>query len=210
MTVVKLGVKAPTRRLPKLPEIGKKPVPLKVPKHAIAPLGPAIYNRGKKPDLVGLGPGEPPPGFLTAWTSASEWRYYWAIAKIMDDPPNPRQPPFAGGREWKYQWEDPAFGARVPGGQVMDFAVEWADEVVGLRIQTERYHVMAGANQQARDAFLKMHILVVDRVMDLFDQVSIHDLSGAATVAQVKRALRGEVEVDPIKAGTAQRVRAPR
>lgn len=81
---------------------------------------------------------------------------------------------------------------------------------MGLRIQTERYHVFADASKKASDFFLKTHTQALDLVIDLFDQYSIGDPSGRATVAQVSRALKGYQEPSPIAFGIGQQVRPPR
>jgi hypothetical protein len=151
----------------------------------------------------------PPPGFVTAHTSASEWRYYKALMLKLDPGRNPRQPPYGGGKSWTYQKAIEG-GRQTPGGQVTDFVVDQGFRTLGLRIQTERYHVFADATKQASDFFLKTHTQAIDLVIDLFDQYSIGDPSGKATVAQVARALKGYQEPSPITFGTGQQVRPPR
>lgn len=63
----------------------------------IFPKGPALFKMGTKPQTSIGGPGEPPPGFLTAHNSKDEWVLYWAFAKTRGTPKNPRTPPFIGG-----------------------------------------------------------------------------------------------------------------
>lgn len=195
------------KNLPPLPKLTKEPRPLKVDKMPIRPVGPRRFRLDATPRTIGTGPGDPPPGFLNQWNSRSEWRYYWALCKHLDSPKDCRRPPFVGGQNWQYQTKDPVYGGRVPGGQVMDFIVTQGHLTTGLRIQTERWHVMANAAQQAKDFFLKSHIVSVDRVIDLFDQYSVGDPSGHATIVQVARALKGIADPDPLRLGTAQRVR---
>lgn len=195
------------KNLPPLPKITKEPRPLKVDRHPIRPVGPKRFRLASKPQAIGTGPGEPPPGFLNQWNSKSEWRYYWALCKHLDSPKDCRRGPFVGGNNWSYQTNDPIFGGRVVGGQVLDFVVTQGRMTTGLRIQTERYHVMASATQQAKDLFQKVNIKSVDRVIDLFDQYSIGDPTGQATIVQVARALKGIADPDPLRLGTAQRIR---
>lgn len=199
---------SPFKDLPALPKIGThRP---RIYKDTIRPLGPRMYRLGKKPDVYGRGPGIPPPGFVTAHTSASEWRYYWALARIFRDPPNPRKPPFSGGKNWTYQGAIDGRFTRDVGSSVVDFIVEQGTRVLGIRIQSERWHVMAGSTKIWKDFFAKTHQTGVDLMIDLYDQYSLSDKSGEATIKQVKNALKGNQEPDPIKAGTALRVREPR
>lgn len=202
-----IATTAPLRRVPRVPVLAKEPRPIKVPKPVIAPRGPAIYKLGAAPQEVSGGPGEPPTGFVTAQTSAEEWVYYWAIAKVLGDPKNPRQAPYTGGRDWDYQSDDPIFGGRIAGGAVLDYVVRLAGETVGIRLQTERWHVMAGATQQAKDFYSFIHLRSTTRVMDVFTQYGIADASGRAACEQIARALRGDREADPLRLGTARQVR---
>ncbi len=198
---------APLKKLPALPKIAREPRPIKIPRMVVRPLGPRIYKLNADPRRLTGGPGEPPEGFVGAHTSAEEWIYYWAIAKVLGDPKNPRLPPYAGGRDWDYQSDDPLYGGRVSGGQVMDYSVTVGTKVVGIRLQTERWHVMASSGQQAKDFYLKTHLTGVDSVMDVFTQYGIADTSGRTACEQIARALKGQQEPDPLRLGTAQRVR---
>lgn len=200
---------APLKPMPSLPEMGAPKRPKKLRRPPTRPLGPRIYRMAKKPDLFGIGPGEPPLGFVTAHTSKSEWRYYWGLAKVFNDPVDPRQPPFSGGKLWSYQKAIEG-GRQSPGGSVVDFVVQWGQAIIGLRIQTERWHVFANDAVKARDFYVKTHIKAIDHVIDLYDQWSLGDITGQATVAQLKRALRLNQEEDPAKFGTAEQVREPR
>lgn len=198
----------PLKSLPVLPKLGvMRP---RIYKDTIRPKGPKIYKLIKRPDVIGVGPGLPPPGFVTPHTSKSEWRYYWALAKIFNDPVHPRQPPFNGGRLWSYQAAVDGRFVRDIGSSVVDFTVIQGLRVLGLRIQTERWHVMANSAKVWKDFFAKTHSNEVDLIIDLYDQYSLADISGEATILQVKNALKGNQEPDPLKAGTALRVREPR
>lgn len=199
---------SPLKNLPALPKLGAiKPV---VNRDTIRPMGPRIYKLAKRPDMVGWGPGEPPPGFVTGTTSRSEWRYYWAFAKVFNDPVNPRQPPFSGGKDWQYQAAVDGRFVRDVGSSVVDFLVYQGTRTLGIRLQTERWHIMAGPQKIWKDFFLKTHSNEVDLFIDLFDQYSLADRTGEATIKQVKNALKGNQEPDPIRLGTALQVREPR
>ncbi len=198
---------APLKRLPKLPKIAREPRPIKVPKPTVRPLGPRIYKLNAAPRQLSGGPGDPPEGFVGAHTSSEEWMVYWALAKVLDDPRDPRQPPYVGGKAWNYQSDDPIYGGRVSGGQVMDFSIDQGNETIGIRLQTERWHIMASSGQQAKDFYLLTHLQGVTRVFDLYSQYFVEDKSGRTVCEHVARALRGETLPDPLRLGTAQPVR---
>lgn len=203
-----LGTKP--KRLPPIPEVGKRPRPMRPDRHTIRPRGPEWSIRAFKVQSLGYGPGDPPPGFVTAHTSASEWRYYWAVAKATGTPRDVRKPPFVGGDNWVYQAATDGVFTRSVASQVLDFVVDMNGTRIGLRIQTERWHVLTSSTVQERDRFLKTHSKGVDIVVDLFDQWSISDPSGKATIDQVVKALKGIPDPDPITNGTARQVRPPR
>jgi len=95
-----------------------------------------------------------------------------------------------------------------PGGSVVDFVVHQGTSTMGIRIQTERFHVFADAATQMKDLSTKIHVKALDKIIDIYDQWSIADRTGEATIKQVKRALQGIQEQDPLRFGTAQRKRA--
>lgn len=198
---------SPLKALKPLEQFGANPKVPRLDYPTTLPVGPKIYKLQKRPRMVGMGPGDPPPGFVTAHTSASEWRYYWALSKVLGTPKDPRQPPFIGGVDWSYQKAEQG-GRHEPGGSVVDFVVHQGGGTLGLRIQTERFHVFADAATQLRDFSQKIHLKAIDVVIDIFDQWSISDRTGEATVKQVRKAIMGIQEEDPIKFGTAQRKRA--
>jgi hypothetical protein len=206
--ITKSGNTSPLKNLPPLPKLGQiKPA---VNRNTVRPLGPRLYKLAKNPDLVGGGPGEPPLGFVTGTTSRSEWRYYWALAKIFSDPLDPRRPPFTGGKEWQYQAAVDGRFTRDVGSSVIDFLIYQGVRKLGIRLQTERWHVMAGPQKFWKDFFLKTHSNEVDLIIDVFDQYSLADRTGEATIKQLKNALKGNQEPDPVRLGTALQVREPR
>jgi hypothetical protein len=189
-------------RLPSLP----RPPRLRTP--ARLPRGPKLYTQPVK--RTG-GPGEPPPGFVTAQTSASEWHLYWAFARVFDDPEDPRKPSpltgqWDGGRDWAYQ--NPFSGGRRTGGQVSDFVAYLGGAAVVVRLQSLQFHVFADARQQARDDLLKLDIAEAYTVVDIFEQDFIADATGQAAIVLVKDALRGIEATSPLAAGTGREARA--
>ena len=199
--------------LPKIAGVGK---PAKLPsikKFAVRPTGPEHLKLGQYPTRIGIGPGEPPEGFVvpTSHNSKTEWLIYWALATLLDDPKDPRQPPFNGSRTG--QWVVQIFeqGGRVPGGSVTDFAVQTPTGWIGIRVDSERWHTMAGPNQQIRDLFLKTHVKSLQKVITVYEQHFIEDSgpqgTGQAVCRVVALALKGIELPNPIRAGTAYRVR---
>ena len=171
-----------------------------------------MYRQTPGSDRVG-GPGEPPPGFLTYTNSRSEWWIYWAIAKVLKFPQNPRQGPFIGWPGlWSYQ--TPFEGGRaVRGGQVLDFVIESPSTnygTVAIRIQTERYHVFTDERKRAKEDILMARVARHTRVADIFEQdfmMGPNSDSGQAAILEVKRAIYGGRASDPSKAGTARRIK---
>jgi len=56
-----------------------------IPKPPVVKRGPKLYEFGKDHGHTG-GPGDPPPGFVTIKTTATEWPIYWALAKVLGTP----------------------------------------------------------------------------------------------------------------------------
>lgn len=154
-----------------------------------------------------VGPGEPPPGFVSGTTSRSEWVAYWAMAKIFEDPPDPSVPPYEGGMNWKYQV--PFEGGRSKrGGSVMDFLVTLPAEMIGIRLSTERYHEAVDPRKKAFDRAQAMSLEKRNvRVEDLYEQDIIADTTGNAAIRRIIELLGGWDRVSPSRAGTFRRVR---
>jgi hypothetical protein len=153
------------------------------------------------------GPGEPPPGFLKATVSETEWWVYWACARIFKNPVNPRIGPFVGGPpEWTYQ--QPYIGGRfTPLGAVIDFIV-WRTPTgrpLGIRVQTEHWHLFASHDQQVSDLMQRGRLMETLDVVDIYDYAFTGDPTGQAVIQTVKGAL-GLIELgDPLRAGTVRR-----
>lgn len=199
-----------------LPRIATRRRPVRPPRMRTIPTiprGPLMYRQTPGSDRIS-GPGEPPPGFLTYTNSRSEWWIYWAISKVLKYPKNPRQGPFVGyPGMWSYQ--TPFEGGRaIRGGQVIDFIIESPNSKYGMlaiRIQTERYHVMTNdAAKTAKEVILQARVGRHVRIVDIFEQdfmMGPNADSGQAAVLEVKRVIYGARPSDPLKAGTARRIR---
>jgi hypothetical protein len=193
--------------LPGLDSIGKlQPLkPLRRPPVRLS--GPRSLRLQSDPVAVG-GPGEPPEGFVTAHQSALEWDVYWGFARVTRSPRDPRKPPFVGGDTWSYQ--KAVDGGRVHGGggQVVDFVYQHPDgKTLGVRLQTEHWHIMVDATKQMQDFFLKSSTLAVDQIIDIFDSDFVGDRSGKSVCIVVANAIKGVQKFSPIFAGTSQRIR---
>lgn len=194
------------KKPPKLGKRGKLP---RTQRFSIKPRGPRHLHLGQRATHVGLGPGEPPIGFVGAHTSRTEWLVYWGLAVKTGKPKDPRVPPFVGAPDgsWRYQVSDDIVGGRIPGGSVTDFQVQTPTGWIGIRVDTERWHIFAGANQQMKDLFIKTHLKGVQKVITLYEQDFISDDTGAAVIALVALALQGIEKGNPILTGTARRQR---
>lgn len=186
----------------------RRPRPPRQQRPPAFPKGPRAFHRSAKPAQIGKGPGPPPPGFVTARTSGSEWLVYWALMRKLDAQKDPRRPPFLGGDTWTYQKAQDGRFTRDVGSQVVDFVVQQASRTLGMRLQSERFHVAASPQQQARDFYLKTHSRRIDLVIDLFEQDFIADATGEAVCRVVAEALKGVSAASPIAFGTARRTRA--
>jgi hypothetical protein len=192
--------------LPKLPGVGKPKKAKRLQKFSIFPRGWRHLKLGVRRARIGIGPGDPPLGFVGAHTSRTEWLVYWALAKKFGDPKDPRQAPFTGSRlgTWFYQVMDQ--GGRVPAGSVSDFQVKTPLGWIIMRVDTERWHIFASAAQQAKDLFLKTH-LKTGKVVTLYEQDFIADDTGEAVMKVVALALKGLELPNPIRTGQALRRR---
>lgn len=182
--------------------MGRRTNPGNQPRNPLHQWGPRFLRRNKlptpQPDWC-----TPPPNFVGAHTSTTEWMIYAAISKLTGDPPDPRKPPYVGGVNWTYQ--DPLLGGRLTkGGQVCDFLVHWGGEEVCIRLQTEYFHIQADAAKKADEFFEKTH---ADRIIDIYDQAFTADCTLRAAVAAVANALAGRDAPNPAALGTAQQVR---
>lgn len=195
---------------PRAPSARRRPVrPPRLRSFAVLPTGPRLYRINKGSDIRS-GFGDPPPGFITPHTSASEWLIYCALAAVLKFPKDPRKGPFIGYPGlWEYQANLEGGRARR-GGQVPDFVVSPVGTGYGeliIRIQTARYHLFAGHRTHAVEDILLARASRYARVADIFEQDFIvgNAVDNAqAAVLEVKKALYGGKSSDPLKANTAR------
>jgi hypothetical protein len=172
-----------------------------------SPTGNRFVPRGA--ELVVSGPGDPPPGFINGQNSLTEWVCYWALAKIFDNPRTEdlRKPPFYGGfPDWGYQVAELGGHVRALGSAVVDFVIYQGGTIIGVRIQTERFHIFTDSRRHAMDS-LQLAQLEANgmRVVDVYDTDLLGDPSGQKAVVAMKRAIGRLPKIDPILAGTAFR-----
>lgn len=149
---------------------------------------------------------DPPPGFLTGQNSVTEWTAYKALAKIFGDPKDPRVGPFYGGIEWSYQIAELGGHVRALGSAVVDFVVYQGATIVGIRIQTEYFHLFTTSNKQAYDTIQRAQLEANGlNVVDVYDYDLLNDPSGQRAVIAMKRAIGRIERVNPIDAGSAIR-----
>lgn len=184
----------------------RPPAPSRLRRLAALPTGPKWLRLRADPERKG-GPGEPPPGFVRGSTSKSEWICYWALAKVLGTPRDPRVPNeqglFLGGDNWRYQ--KPFGDGR--GSAVIDFLVFLEDGNIALRIQTFAYHFKTDARKQASDQAQFVHLGRFFRVVDLNEDALIRDETGQGAILAVRAALTGGIDLNPLNAGTVQDVR---
>lgn len=169
------------------------------------PAGRRFLKLLTKPLQVGIGPGEPPEGFVGVWTSKTEWYVYWALCRLTEPNKNPRLPPFVGGTRFVYQKSEK--GGRKPGGSVTDFVVNTPLGYVGIRVETERWHIWTTSDKIMSDTYIRQHIASTERTIRVYDQHFMGDPTGQEVIRVVGLALKLIELPDPIRFGTAERVR---
>lgn len=173
-------------------------------KPAALPTGPRMFRPlplDEQP--IRPGPGEPPPGFVNARTSRTEWFIYWGLATIFKNPVDPRQPPFFGG------WPDWTFQQALDDvGAVLDFIINNPGNgmnTVALRVVTEYWHLYTSNQKQASDEMQKDALSAYYTVIDVYDQDFINDPTGQATIVTLKNVLGMIERPNPLYLGTTIR-----
>lgn len=159
-----------------------------------------------------VGPGEPPPGFITPWNSAPEWIVYWALWKILHevgDVRKPRNGVFVGGEHFGYQTV--LDGGRTSlGGQIMDFVIYMPGNDIGLDLLGEQHHLAAGAAQNAIDSARLAAAARYMKVIPIYEQFIIGDPTGEQACRYLVEALGGRRVLNPVTSGTFRPTRIGR
>lgn len=170
-------------------------------KQALRSRGPSSINKSISHTI---GPGEPPPGFLTPWNSWPEWVLYWALWKVLHEQGDVRMPfngHFAGGEHFGYQTVLQG-GRSSLGGQIVDFVVYMPGDDIGLYLQGDRYHIEMGSIQHAIDAAKMMAAARYMTIKPIFEGTIIADPTGEQACRTVVETLGGRRAINPITSGT--------
>lgn len=169
---------------------------LRIPKLPTPPVtqrGPRMYGVGVEQKHTG-GPGEPPPGFVTAKTSAPEWMVYWGLARIFGVPvaSEVRNYPFDGGYPyWSYQSFSETGG--VLRETNIDFVV-WSTSVLGapiaIRVLGAFSHDPTNSEQMVHDLTQRQALERYYDVVDLRPEDFERDQSGQAVILHLKSLLQ--------------------
>jgi hypothetical protein len=169
-------------RTVKIPQLKSMPVTRR---------GDRLYGVGNAQQHTG-GPGEPPPGFVTAKTSAPEWMVYWGLSRIFmtPSPAHVRDYPFDGG--WPY-WTYQSF-AETGGAQEtnIDFVI-WSTAAlgtpVGIRVLGAFSHDPTNSEQMLHDLTQRVNLEENYDVVDLRPEDFQGDSSGQAVILHLKSLL---------------------
>lgn len=178
------------------------------------PVGPREFADRVNPALADA-PNSPPPGFVSASTSGSEWVVYWSLAKIFGDPKGEdvRRPPFYGARDssvWRYQYGYGGGGGPTLGKATVDFVVSPFNLPILIRLQTEHFHVFVDPKKHLYDKMQAANISKYGKVVDLYEQDFMYDPTGQQCIVQCQRIIKGQDTLDVLKAGTATRIHVPK
>ena len=181
-----------------------------IPKPPVVKRGPRIYQFGKEQRHTG-GPGDPPPGFITIKTTATEWPIYWALAKVLGTPAADkiRTAPFLGGPpHWEYQSYVDVGGLKDTNYDFMIWQPNGFSAPVAIRIQTEGFHSFT---HNAKHVYDRLHRARGEEnfdVVDIYDAYYMSDPSGQAAVQLVKMALGLIEPPNPIYTHAIRRVKS--
>jgi hypothetical protein len=191
-------------RLPEL-KISKKPGFRRTPWRKT---GPKNLHLSRLPELVS-GPGLMPEAFKSGKTSQSEWVLYWAMCKVHGTPEDPRVGPFEGDHgsppKWSYQKYLPILG--VTGKTNVDFIAYLGPKMIGIRLESERFHMEADPIQKALDEWLMTHNFNVHQIVNIYEQDYMADMTGNAACIVMANASKGIGSQGPLKLGNYWRVR---
>ena len=179
-----------------------------IPKPPTVKRGPRLYEYGKAQEHTG-GPGDPPPGFVTIKTTATEWPIYWALAKVLGTPAADkiRTGPFRGGPPaWQYQSYLDLGGLKSTNYDFVVWQPNPYSQPVAIRIQTEGYHSFVPNAKHQYDVLHRLRAEENFDVVDIYDSYFMEDPSGQAAILLVKMALQLIEPPNPIYTHAIRRV----
>lgn len=194
-------------KLPSLPGLRNAPRGQNPPKQRrppIVPVGQKLYRVTRANKIPLGGPGQPPPGFVTAQQSASEWFIYWASMKVLDPETDPRQGPFYGGQLWSYQNQklDQYLDAHSKALSTnIDFMYFLGYPPIAARLQSFRYHLATTSLKQAYDRNQLNRELGAFYEIEIYEQDFIEDTTGQAAIIIVKSILNLTTHENPLTVG---------
>ena len=181
-----------------------------IPKPPVVKRGPKLYEFGKEHGHTG-GPGDPPPGFVTIKTTATEWPIYWALAKVFGTPAADkiRVGPFRGGPPaWIYQSYVDLGGLKSTNYDFLVLQPNPYSQPVAIRIQTEGYHSFVPNAKHQYDVFHRARGEERFDVVDIYDSYYLSDPSGQAAILLVKMALQLIEPPNPIYTHAIRRAKS--
>jgi len=170
-------------------DVARRPKIPKPPRGTIFPSGPKGLGLERSTVIVTEITPEMFPGVQFA--SYDELLPYWSLTKILGPE----------GMLWFYQKSDMG-GRHLPGGAVLDFAIEDRFPPIGLRVQTERFHVGVSSQKRAYD-YEQMIFLAQSgyEVRDIFSHQYLHDPTGQTCLKLVYGILNGTSQPNPAQSG---------
>ncbi len=194
---------APNRPVkpPKPNTVSGRPAP-EMDRPSLRSRGPRVLGLGVQKRQMGIGP--PPEGFEG---TIPEWVWYFASAKLLDNPKDPRHPPYTGARDgsWLYQVPELPGEARQVGSSISDFVYIQGSGFVIVRIETFYWHTSAPPAQQARDAYLTTHAANEGtRVERVEDGWYMGDVTGETAVRLLADVLSGVSRIGSVHSGLVQ------
>jgi len=179
-----------------------------IPKPPVVKRGPKLYEFGKDHGHTG-GPGDPPPGFVTIKTTATEWPIYWALAKVLGTPAADkiRVGPFRGGPpHWQYQSYLDLGGLKSSNFDFVVWQTNPYTSPVAIRVQTEFFHSFTTNAKHQYDVLHRLRAEENFDVVDIYDSYFMEDPSGQAAILLVKMALQLIEPPNPIYTHAIRRV----
>lgn len=157
---------------------------------------------GKKALRLGIGPGQPPAGFVLPGTSLPEWYLYWCLWEILHEEGEARDsgPPFYGGQKFSYQVAING-GRHSMGGNITDFVVNWGGRRVALWLQGDRQHQEAGPERNAIDLDLMFSNAQYMDVRAIYEINLIADPTGEQGCRTTVETLGGRRYSNPARTG---------